>query len=382
VTQLNLVVFGLSISSAWGNGHATLWRGLCRALHEFGHRVTFFERDFDFYEAHRDFSSVDYCELVLYREWSSVSERAARALDRADAAIVTSFCADPGEARAALFDSRAALKIFYDLDTPVTLDCLQKNGACPYVGAEGLGDFDLVLSFAGGRALSELETRLKAKVAVPLYGSVDPSVHAPITERPRERAALSYLGTYAEDRREGMERLFFEPARQLPSQRFVFGGSLYPEGLTFGPNVHYRGHVRPEEHPRFFGEARFTLNLTRRAMMDYGYCPSGRLFEAAACGTAVITDSWEGIDTFFEPDKEFVIVESAADVARALSMSDRAVESIGTAARARALEEHSARRRAAELVAYIRDYTPARHSRITTPPAGGSDPHHSRTREV
>ncbi len=351
--RLRFVVFGLSMSSSWGNGHATLWRGLCRALHEQGHRIVFFERDLPYYAQHRDFSAVDYCELVLYEQWSDVAQRAARELDSADVGMVTSYCPDAAPASDLLLGSKAALKAFYDLDTPITLACLDQDGCCPYIGERGLCDFDLVLSFTGGRALSALRTRLGARLALPLYGSVDPDAHAPARCSSSERAALSYLGTYAADRAPAMDELFFEPARRLPERSFLVGGSLYPQDFAWHDNVRYLGHVAPAEHARFFRNSLFTLNLTRKAMKDYGFCPSGRLFEAAACGTAMLSDSWEGLDSFFEPEREIIIVRHAQDVLRALSLAESDAARLGRAARARALEAHSANARARELLEHV-----------------------------
>ncbi len=355
--KLRFVVCGLGMSSAWGSGHATLWRALCRALDAMGHRVVFFERDQPFYARHRDFSSVDYCDLVLYRDWSEVAARFASELDSADVGMVTSYCPDAEAASDAVLSSKAGLKTFYDLDTPVTLACLDERGACPYIGPRGLSDFDFVLSFTGGRALAALETKLGARVALPLYGSVDPLTHAPLESRPSRRVALSYLGTYARDRAASMDELFFEPARKLPEQLFVVAGALYPENFRWENNVHFMGHVGPAEHAEFFQRSRFTLNLTRQAMRAYGYCPSGRLFEAAACGTAMVSDDWEGVDEFFEPGQELLLVRSSDDVLRALTLSDEEVEKLGRAARNRALACHTADVRARELVSYVSNHT-------------------------
>ncbi|MFZ5896289.1 MAG: CgeB family protein [Myxococcota bacterium] len=366
--KLHFVVCGLGMSSAWGSGHATLWRALCAALHRQGHRVTFYERDQPFYARYRDFTRVDYCDLVLYREWSDVAGRITRELDAADVGMVTSYCPDASVASESVLNSKAGLKVFYDLDTPVTLSCLEEQGSCAYIGANGLRDFELVLSFTGGRALSALQQRLAARQARPLYGSVDPLAHAPHADRCQQRAALSYLGTYARDRAASMDELFFEPARRCPEERFIVGGALYPESFRWEGNVEFWGHVGPAAHAEFFERARFTLNLTRRAMRDYGFCPSGRLFEAAACGAAMLSDDWEGLDTFFEPGRELLVVRSADDVLEALRLPEAEVARIASAARARVLANHTADSRARELVAYVLGYT-----RATAGPALAND---------
>src|SRR6185369_5803470 len=173
---MKLVIFGLTISSSWGNGHATLWRGLCGALARRGHRIAFFERDVPYYAAHRDLSEIAGGRLILYPEWSAALGEARRELAGADVAIVTSYCPD-GVAAAELAGEAAGLSVFYDLDTPVTLDEIEHGRRVEYIGARGLKDFDLVLSFTGGGALDALQERLGARRVAPLYGTVDPDVY-------------------------------------------------------------------------------------------------------------------------------------------------------------------------------------------------------------
>jgi spore maturation protein CgeB len=225
-----IVVFGLSISSSWGNGHATIWRGLCRALAGRGHRVVFFERDVPYYAEHRDKSEFEEIRLRLYADWEQVLPDAQKELSGADAAIVTSYCPD-AVAAADLVRSWGGINVFYDLDTPVTLQRFKSGEPVFYIGPRLLQDFDLVLSYTGGRALLELRTCLGAKRVFPLYGSVDPDVHHPVPVMEDYRADLSYLGTYAEDRQAALQALFIEPAKRLPERRFLIGGSLYPPAV-------------------------------------------------------------------------------------------------------------------------------------------------------
>jgi spore maturation protein CgeB len=346
---MQIAIFGLTVTSAWGNGHATLWRGLCRALHAQGHQVTFFERDVPYYAHHRDFSVVPWCDIVLYDAWTNVRRRAEETLANADAGIVTSFCPDGPEASNAVLGSRAR-KVFYDLDSPVTLDRLERGDRVEYLPQEGLGGFDTVLSFAGGRTLQQIQLRLGARTVVPLYGSVDPAVHHPVTPSAAHEFDLSYLGTYAADRQEILEHLFIEPARRRPHLRFALAGSQYPESFPWTANIHYRSHMPPADHPAFFCSSRLTLNITRGPMAASGYCPSGRLFEAAACGTPIVSDSWPGIEEFFEPGKEILIATTTDDVLAALQYSPADLSTLAAAARERALTCHSAAVRARELV--------------------------------
>jgi spore maturation protein CgeB len=239
--------------------------------------------------------------------------------------------------------------VFYDLDTPVTLDGLRRGGAVPYIGERGLADFDLVLSFTGGEALTALRETLGARRVAPLYGSVDPAAHFPVAPVERYRGSLSYLGTYAEDRQRMLAALLLEPARARPERRFVIGGASYPQDFPWLPNVYFVQHLPPAEHPGFFCSSPLTLNVTRRAMAEMGYCPSGRLFEAAACGTAILSDGWEGIERFFTPGEEILVARDTADALAAVELSDDALARAGRRGRERALAEHTADHRAVDL---------------------------------
>jgi spore maturation protein CgeB len=347
---MKLVIFGLTVSSSWGNGHATLWRGLCRALANRGHEVVFFERDVPYYAAHRDLTRLPgSARLALYESWSQVLPAAWRELEDADAGMVTSYCPDGVAASDLVLSSKARLRVFYDLDTPVTLSCLRAGQPVAYLGPRGLADFDLVLSYTGGEALEQLRHRLGARRVAPLYGSVDPAVHHPVGAVAGYRADLSYLGTYAEDRQTALERLFIEPARRLPGLRFLIGGAQYPESFPWAENIFFARHVPPGEHAAFYSSSRLTLNVTRAAMAEMGYCPSGRLFEAAACGVPILSDGWEGLDHFFQPGGEILVAHSTEEAIQALELPEAELARVGRAARERALSEHTADHRAGEL---------------------------------
>jgi len=349
---MKLVIFGLTISSSWGNGHATVWRGLCRELAQLRHQVIFFEKNVPYYAAHRDFHEIPGGKLILYNAWSEALSDARRHLADADVAMVTSYCPD-GIAAAEIVVASRPLKVFYDLDTPVTLERIESGDGVDYIGASGLRDFDIVLSFTGGRALSGLQSRLGARRAVALYGSVDPDVHRPVATRESYRADLSYIGTYAEDRQAMLKALFIEPARQLPERRFLIAGAQYPPAFSWLPNLFFVRHIAPPDHPALYSSSRLTLNVTRRAMAQAGYCPSGRLFEAAACGTPIVTDYWDGLESFFQPGEEILVARQTDDVLAALELSDDQLTRIAGRARRRALEEHCAARRARQLEAIL-----------------------------
>jgi spore maturation protein CgeB len=350
---MRFVIFGLTVSSSWGNGHATIWRGLCSALANAGHAVTFFEKDVPYYSQHRDLKAPDGYTLQLYGDWQDVAPQAQTILETADCAMVTSYCPDARAASDLLLDSQVPSKLFYDLDTPVTLNVLGHDGEVPYIPDYGLKPFDLVLSYTGGRALGELQDLLGARRVAPLYGSVDPSVHKRVPASAQYSSDFSYLGTYAADRQAQLDELFLEPARQCPNKTFRIGGALYPEGFPWSQNIYFVRHVPPPEHPAFYSSSNLTLNVTRFSMANMGYCPSGRLFEAAACGTPIVSDWWEGLDEFFEPGKEILVARDAADVLDALNCEGSVLECLANRAQERVLAEHTAEKRAAEMVRLV-----------------------------
>ena len=346
---MKLVFFGLTISSSWGNGHATLLRGLFKALAARGHCIVFFERDVSYYAAHRDLIDSPELELHLYHDWREIVATARRAVTEADIAVVTSYCPDGIAATDLVASSNVDLKVFYDLDTPVTLEAFQHGEQLSYIGPRKLFDFDLVLSYTGGAALTALEQQLGARRVVPLFGSVDPEIHHPACSLSGYQADLSYLGTYADDRQDTLAELFIQVARRLPQKRFIVGGSKYPIDFPWRQNIWYVQHVAPSAHAAFFCSSPLTLNITRGAMARMGYCPSGRLFEAAACGVAIISDEWEGLDTFFAPGSEIIVARSTEDVIAAMQLPQEELARIARAGRERTLTSHTAAHRAAEL---------------------------------
>jgi len=350
---MKLVVFGLSVTSAWGNGHATLWRALCRALGAGGHQVVFFERDAPWYADARDTLEIPGLETVVYPDWASVRLQAEAALRDADAAIVTSYCADGPHATRLVLDAPRPVAAFYDLDTPVTLARIAEGQRPEYLPPDGLAGFDIVLSYTGGEALTRLRATLGARRVVPLYGSVDADAHHPSEARAAYLADLSYIGTYAADRQAALERLLVEPARRRPASRFVIAGAQYPDGFPWTANIHFVRHLPPAEHPAFYSSSRLTLNVTRRDMAALGWCPSGRLFEAAACGTPVLSDIWDGLDAFYTPGEEILLARSTEEALAALDLDEAERARIGRRARERTLAEHTGAHRAAQLLAAL-----------------------------
>jgi spore maturation protein CgeB len=350
---MRLVVFGLTVSSSWGNGHATLWRGLCGALARKGHHVTFFERDVPYYACHRDLHQTLGYDLLLYEDWTRIEPRARHAVAQANSAIVTSYCPDARRATELILDFASLVHVFYDLDTPVTLERLRNDGDVEYLPQHGLAPFDLVLSYTGGHALEELRRQLGARRVAALYGSVDASFYRPTDPATNYVSDLSYLGTYAADRQPVLERLFLEPARRLPAKRFLIGGAMYPQDFPWTRNMYFVRHVPPPKHPAFYSSCKLTLSVARSAMAQMGYCPSGRLFEAAACGTAIVSDRWPGLEDFFTPGREILVASTPEEVAEVLALEPEELQKIGAAARERVLAQHTAELRCEELLTLL-----------------------------
>lgn len=371
---LDIVILGLSITSAWGNGHATTYRALMRALVERGHRVLFLERDMPWYAAHRDLPVPPYGKTELYRSLGDLRRRFTRAIEHADLVIVGSYVPEGvavGTWVTALASGRTA---FYDIDTPITMARLAA-GDFEYLSPDLIARYDMYLSFTGGPILQRIERQYGVARALPLYCSVDPALYQPRRWCRSRRLAgsahgpswtrrcwdLGYLGTYSEDRQPALERLLLEPARRWPEGWFFVGGPQYPEDIAWPENMVRAGHVSPAEHAAFYNAQRFTLNVTRRDMIEAGYSPSVRLFEAAACGTPILSDAWEGLDSFFAIGSELLVVESAEQVCHYLATYDEEQRiALAARARARVLAEHTAAHRAATLECYLFEDTAAR----------------------
>lgn len=364
---MKLVVFGLAISSSWGNGHATLWRGLVKALARRGWRVVFFEKNVSWYADARDYHALPGGELVLYDDFEAIRASARQHVAEADVAMVTSFCPDGIAAGALIADAAPGRRVFYDLDTPVTIAKLDAGETLPWIGPRGLADYDLALSYTGGPALDALVGRLGAPAAAPLYGHVDPDVHRPASPDPAFAGTLSYLGTFAADRQAALETLMIDAARARPSDRFVIAGAQYPADFPWTDNIFFVRHLPPDAHPAFYAASGLTLNITREAMARSGWCPSGRLFEAAACGAVVLSDTWPGLDAFFEPGRDILIARTTDDTLSALDLSGAERARIAEAARARVLAEHTSDHRAVTLEAILAEDAPARLAAVREP---------------
>jgi spore maturation protein CgeB len=348
--RLRIVILGLSITSSWGNGHATTYRGLVRELAARGHDVLFLERDVPWYASNRDLPRPQYGRTALYPDLADLKRRFAGEVEDADVVIVGSYVPEGVEVGEWVTRTARGLTAFYDIDTPVTLAKLAR-GEEEYLTVSLIREYQLYLSFTGGPTLQRLEQEFGSPMARPLYCSVDPDLYYP--EAVANRWDLGYMGTYSGDRQPALRRLLLDPARTWSEGRFVVAGPQYPQSVRWPSNVERIQHLPPKRHRDFYNAQHFTLNLTRPDMIAAGFSPSVRLFEAAACGTPIISDCWDGIETLFEPGTEILIARSSSEVLGWIrDMAEAERRALGERGRIRVLAQHTAAHRAAELEGY------------------------------
>jgi spore maturation protein CgeB len=349
---LNIVILGLTITSSWGNGHATTYRALVRGLEQRGHQVLFLERDMPWYAAARDQADERQGRTILYRSLDQLKKRFHGAIRDADLVVVGSFVPEGIKLGEWVVETARGVTAFYDIDTPVTLAAVERGDSF-YISAELIQKYQLYLSFTGGPILKRLERQYGAPMARALYCAVDADLYRPLALP--TRWDLGYMGTYSADRQQVLEELLLEPASRCPNARMVVAGPQYPDSIEWPANVERIEHLAPCAHPAFYNQQALTLNLTRANMVHAGYSPSIRLFEAAACGCPIISDWWEGLDDFFKLDEEILVADSPEKILEYLfDLSARERELIGQRARDRVLSDHTAPRRAAELEGYAR----------------------------
>lgn len=351
--SLDIIIIGLSLSSSWGNGHATTYRSLIKGLSQERHQVTFLERDVKWYASNRDMQSSPHCDLQFYEDTDELKSQFADPIRQADVVIVGSYLKDGVDIGHWVLNKARGITAFYDIDTPVTLSKLEDEDY-EYITPELIPRYDLYLSFSGGSVLTTLEEEYDASTAKPLYCSVDADIYYP--ESKSKRWQLGYLGTYSADRQPMLNSLLINTAEHQPKDSFVVAGPQYPSDIYWPKNVKRIEHLPPAEHRAFYNRQRFTLNVTRVAMVNAGYSPSVRLFEAAACGIPIITDYWQGLEQFFVPGKEILIAESTGDVQRYLNYSDEEIALLSRRAREKVLQKHTSRARAKQLAGYIQEF--------------------------
>jgi spore maturation protein CgeB len=345
--KLDIVFIGLAITSSWGNGHATTYRGLLNALSKRGHRVTFLERDMPCYAASRDLPAPPYARTELYNSVQELKDRFTSAVRRADVVVVGSYVPDGIEVGNWVTKTAKNVTAFYDMDTPVTLARLQ-NENCEYLVPALIPRYDLYLSCAGGPTLDRLERKHCSPMAKALYCTIDPDTYYPCSDECAYD--LGYMGTYSTDRQPILRRLLLRPAAGWRKGKFVVAGSQYPKKIKWPKNVERVEHLSPDRHCSFYNNQRFTLNITRADMIRAGYSPSVRLFEAAACGTPIISDYWEGLETFFIPGVEIFISQESEETLHLLRhLPDDQRRLAGERARMKVLMRHTPAHRAEEF---------------------------------
>ncbi|MGA8026120.1 MAG: glycosyltransferase [Bryobacteraceae bacterium] len=347
--RFHCVFLGLSITSTWGNGHATTYRGLLKELSRRGHGVTFLERDVPWYASNREFQHLPYCDVALYSSLEELKDRFTRLIRTADVVVVGSYVPDGIAVGQWITSNARNIAVFYDIDTPVTLAAL-KSDRCEYLSRELCRKYSLYLSFTGGPTLNFIEEELGSPCARALYCSVDPALYFP--EPQPLKWDLAYLGTYAPDRQPALEDLLVNVAKRHPGRRFAVAGPQYPEDIIWPANVERMEHLPATAHRRFYNSQTFTLNVTRRDMVRAGYSPSVRLFEAAACGVPILTDEWPGLEKFLDPSSEIIAVRSGAAVTSYLRMPGERRLAIAEKARRRTLRFHTAAVRAEQFEEY------------------------------
>lgn len=348
---MKITILGLSVTSSWGNGHATTYRSLVKGLCKRGHEVVFLERDMPWYASNRDMPSSEFCRIILYSSTAMLKKELAGEILNADAVIVGSYVPDGIEVSQWVIENARGVKAFYDIDTPVTLSRLRSQ-ACTYLSPKQIPQFEIYLSFSAGKCLDIFEDEFGSPAARKFYCSVDPDLYYP--SRLTKKWDLGYLGTYSDDRQPALNELMLDAALKWPNGKFIVAGPQYPEDILWPPNVERREHMPPAEHVEFYNRQRFTLNITRQDMVHMGFSPSVRLFEAAACAVPVISDWWEGLDTIFRPGEEIFISRSSGDTLQILtSVSENQRTLTGESARQAVIKHHTGFQRAVELEEYV-----------------------------
>jgi spore maturation protein CgeB len=356
VNGFDIAFFGSSIVSAYWNGAATYYRGLIQALAARGHRITFYEPDAFGRQEHRDLSDPPWAKVVVYKAGSEdevlstvESARGADLVVKASGVGVFDELLEQ-----AVLDLRSAggMAVFWDVDAPATLDRVENNPADPF-GAL-IGKYDAIFTYGGGEPVVRAYKALGARQCVPIYNALDPATHfrAPCDER--FEADLGFLGNRLPDRETRVEEFFLAAARMMPEKKFLLGGNGWQD-KPLPENVNYLGHVYTREHNAFNSSARAVLNINRASMARYGFSPPTRVFEAAGAAACMVTDAWEGIEMFLDPDREILVARDAEDVVRHLrALTPSRARQIGEAACKRVLASHTYEHRAAQVDAVLR----------------------------
>jgi spore maturation protein CgeB len=346
---MNIAFFASSLVSAYWNGAATYYRGIVRALHERGHRVTFYEPDAYDRQQHRDIPDPDWARVVVYA--GEGEDGVMRALEDARGADLVVKASGVGvfdellEREVLSLRTPETLVAFWDVDAPATLERVHADPDDPF--RRWVPEYDIVFTYGGGRPVVDAYTALGAHACVPVYNALDPETHHPVPAEPRFASDLVFLGNRLPDREARVDEFFFRAAEGAPGRRFLLGGNgWHDRGMP--PNVDYLGHVYTADHNALNCSALAVLNVHRESMVRNGWSPATRLFEAAGAAACQITDAWEGIEAFLEPGREILVARDGAEVAaHVAALTPARSRAIGEAAYRRVLAEHTYAHRAA-----------------------------------
>ncbi len=353
---MRIAFWGSSLVSAYWNGAATYYRGVLRALARLGNEIHFFEPDAYDRQKHRDIDDPEWARIIVYDP--SDSETVERHLLWSQGCDVVVKASGVGvldeflERRVAnMLD--APCKIFWDVDAPATLERLLNNADDPFHSC--LRKYHLVLTYGGGKRVTEQYRALGAKECIAIYNAFDPDVHFPVEPDAKFECDLSFLGNRLPDREARVEEFFLRAAGFAPAYSFLLGGNGWAD-KPLPPNVRYAGHVYTAEHNRFNCSSKLVLNISRESMARYGFSPATRVFEAAGAAACLVTDEWEGLDTFLQPGRELIVARSGEEVARTVRElpRERAL-AVGEAARIRVLADHTYQQRGTLLQGILDD---------------------------
>jgi spore maturation protein CgeB len=356
---MQIAFFGSSLTSAYWNGAATYYRGIIRALHKRGFRITFYEPDAYERQAHRDMEDPDWARVVVYpADRASNLDPLLEEARKADIIVKTSGIGvfdEVLEAAVPQICGPGNICVFWDVDAPATLDRVDQNPDDPF--RRLIPTYDIVLTYGGGDPVVRGYTKHGARLCVPIYNALDPDTHYPVTPDSRFSADLGFLANRLPDREERVREFFFKAAAALPAQKFLFGGNGW-QGEHMPHNVNYIGHVFTPDHNAFNCTPRAVLNVSRDSMARYGFSPATRVFEAAGAGACIITDAWEGIELFLDPEREVLVARNGTEVAAHLNdLNLRRAQTIGQAARRRVLAQHTYDKRAEQVEAVLEGRT-------------------------
>ncbi len=345
--SLNIAFFGSSLVSAYWNGAATYYRGLIRALHERGHQVTFYEPDAYERQQHRDIPDPDWATVVVYPASNDDALKALESARGKDLIIKASGIGvfDEMLERAVLeLRTPRTLVAFLDVDAPATLERIENNPQDPFKAC--IPEYDLILTYGGGKPVVDAYLAAGARECVPIYNALDPHTHFPVRQNPRFRSDLTFLGNRMPDREQRVEEFFLRPAAELPEMRFVLGGNGWQDKNVPG-NVKLLGHVFTKDHNALNSSALAILNINRSSMAGFGFSPPTRVFEAAGAGACILTDKWDGIEMFLEPDKEVLVAADGTQVVELMrELTPSRARSIGRRAMKRIRDQHTYSHRA------------------------------------